>query len=126
VFLKPGGIYFLQFHNPFTQTVDEEGWDGQAYQLKYPYLDGEDLTTHFPHWDVDGPEGSSIRLESPHEFTHTLSTLLNSLVQKGFTFLGLWEWIRPDSDPEPGSWAHFTQVAPPYLSTFWRLMGEID
>jgi hypothetical protein len=39
----------------------------------------------------------------------------------GFILLGMWEWMKPDEDSQPGSWAHYTQVIPPYLSTFWRL-----
>ncbi len=119
--LKPGGIYLLQFANPFVQGVDDDAWDGQAYPLNAPYIDGEDLTARFPYWDVDQPDGTSLRLDSPHEFRHTLSTVLNTLVGNGFILLGLWEWLRPDVNPAPGSWAHYTQVAPPYLETFWRL-----
>jgi len=119
--LKPGGIYFVQFANPFVHSVDEEAWDGEAYPLKYRYLDGEDLTERFPHWDVEQPDGSTIQLDSPHEFCHALSTVLNTLVGQGFIFLGLWEWMRSDENPEAGSWAHFTQVAPPWFSSFWRL-----
>lgn len=119
--LKPEGIYFVQFANPFIQSVDDAGWDGKAYPLKGRYLDGEDLTPQFPHWDVTQPDGSTVKIESPHEFRHTLSTLLNTLVDNGFVLLGLWEWIEKAENPEPGSWNHFTQIAPPYISTFWRL-----
>jgi len=119
--LKPGGIYFLQFANPFIHSVDEEAWDGKAYPLKDLYLEGEDLSLRFTHWDVEQPDGTQAKLTSPHEYRHTLGTLLNTLVSKGFILLGLWEWMRKDENPEPGSWAHFTQVAPPYISTFWRL-----
>jgi SAM-dependent methyltransferase len=118
--LKPGGTYFLQFHNPFVQCVDEDTWNGESYPLKGLYLDGEDMSKSFPHWDVEQPDGTTLRLAGPHEFRHTLSTMLNTLVHSGFILLGLWEWIRSDENPEPGSWAHFTQVAPPYLSTFWQ------
>jgi len=118
--LKPGGIYFVQFHNPFIQSLDNDAWNGEAYPLKGLYLDGEDMSHSFPHWDVEQPDGTTVRLAGPHEFRHTLSTVLNTLVGYGFILLGLWEWIRNDENPEPGSWAHFTQVAPPYLSTFWR------
>ena len=121
--LQPGGIYFLQFANPFVQAIDEDAWDGRAYPLSGFYMDGEDLAERFPHWDVAKPDGSTIKLSSPHEFRHTLSTVMNTLAKDGFIFLGLWEWMRQDENPEPGSWAHFTQVAPPYLSTFWRLEG---
>ena len=119
--LKPGGIYFVQFANPFVHSIDEDAWDGRAYPLKDLYQDGEDLSQRFPHWDVAQPDGSQARLTSPHEFRHTLSMVLNTLVLDGFILLGLWEWMRADDNPEPGSWAHFTQVGPPYISTFWRL-----
>ncbi len=118
--LKPGGIYFLQFANPFVHAVDDEAWDGHAYPLGRPYVDGEDLTRYFPHWDVAQPDGSSVRLTGPHEFRHTLSTVMNHLVGNGFVFLGLWEWMRHDENPEPGSWPHFTQVAPPWFDSFWE------
>jgi SAM-dependent methyltransferase len=121
--LKPGGFYHLFFANPFVQSVDEGGWDGQAYPLKGLYQDGEDLSLAFPTWDVTGPDGSLVKMPGPLEFRHRLSTLLNTLASHGFIFLGLWEWMRSDPDPEPGSWAHFTQVAPPYFDTFWRLQS---
>jgi ubiquinone/menaquinone biosynthesis C-methylase UbiE len=119
--LKLGGIYFLQFANPFAIGVDEEKWDGKSYPLNSLYRDGEDLSQQFAHWDVEKADGTKIKYDSPHEFRHTLSTVLNTLTGSGFILLGLWEWIRPDENPEPGSWAHYTQVMPPYLSTFWRL-----
>lgn len=118
--LKSGGFYFLQFANPFVHSVDEEKWDGNAYPLKDLYLEGEDLSEKFLHWDVTLPDGSHVKLPSPHEYRHLLSTMLNTMVANGFILLGLWEWMRQDENPDPGSWAHFTQVAPPYLSTFWR------
>jgi SAM-dependent methyltransferase len=118
--IKLGGIYLLHFANPFVQGVNDDGWDGKAYPLNAPYLDGEDMTSTYPTWDVEQPDGSNIVLPGPHEYRHTLSTLLNSLAGNGFILLGLWEWMRKDENPQPGSWAHFTQVAPPYLETFWR------
>jgi ubiquinone/menaquinone biosynthesis C-methylase UbiE len=119
--LKPGGIYFLQFANPFVMSVDEEAWDGKAFPLKNRYLDGEDLSVKYPHWDVTQPDGAQVKVDSPHEYRHRLSTVLNSMTQNGFILLGLWEWMREGENPKPGSWVHYTQVAPPYLSTFWRL-----
>ena len=118
--LKPGGIYFLQFANPFTIAVDEEAWDGTAYPLKHPYLDGENITTYFPDWDVTQPDGSKVTVDSPHEFRHTLGTVFNTMVASGFSLLGLWEYLDRTQNPVPGSWPHFLQVAPPWFSTFWR------
>jgi ubiquinone/menaquinone biosynthesis C-methylase UbiE len=119
--LKPGGIYHVAFANPFCQSVDDEGWDGNGYPLQGMYADGEDISQYFPHWNVERPDGTIDKLNSPHEFRHILSTVLNTLAQDGFIFLYLQEWMRHDENPEPGSWAHFTQVAPPWFDSFWKL-----
>ncbi len=119
--LRNNGIYYLQFANPFTMAIDEEKWDGKAYSLRSPYIDGEDLSIQFPTWDVDQPDGSRVKCDSPHEYRHTLGTVLNTMIHNQFTLLGLWEWMKPDVNPAPGSWEHFTQVAPPWFGTFWRL-----
>ncbi len=118
--LKTGGIYFLQFANPFTMGVDEK-WDGNAYPLNGLYIDGEDLSVRFPTWDVDQPDGTLIVCDSPREYRHNLGTVMTTMAGNGFILLGLWEWMKPDENPSPGSWAHFSQVAPPWFSTFWRL-----
>lgn len=119
--LKPGGFYYLSFANPFVHTLDDEAWDGHAYPLHRPYVNGEDMTAYFPHWDVTQPDGTRVQVDSPHEFRHTLSTVLNTMVQNGFIFLYLQEWMMKDKNPEPGSWAHFTQTAPPWFDSFWKL-----
>jgi SAM-dependent methyltransferase len=119
--LKPGGIYFLQFANPFVHSIDNETWDGKCYPLQHLYRDGEDLSDLYPDWDVDQDDGSKVKLLSPHEYRHALSTVINTMTACGFHLLGLWEYMKKDESPEPGSWAHFTQVAPPWFSTFWRL-----
>ncbi len=118
--LKPGGLYFLQFANPFTISVDDK-WDGKAYPLNHVYTEGEDISLIFPQWDVDSPDGTQVKCDSPHEFRHTLGKVLNSLSQRDFKLLGLWEYKDPQENPEPGSWSYFTKVAPPWFSTFWRL-----
>jgi SAM-dependent methyltransferase len=119
--LKPGGYYYLQFANPFVMSVADEGWNGKAYSLLHNYLDGEDLTIYYPHWDVALPDGTQVKLDSPHEFRHTLSTVLNTQVHYGFRLLHLQEWMKTDQNPEPGSWAHFTQIAPPWFDSLWQL-----
>jgi SAM-dependent methyltransferase len=119
--LKPGGIYYMSFANPFVQTLDDEAWDGNAYPFHRPYIDGEDVTIYFPDWDVTQPDGNQVKVASPHEFRHSLSTVLNTMAAKGFIFLYLKEWTLAEDQPEPGSWAHFTQVAPPWFDSFWAL-----
>ena len=122
--LKPSGVYYMQFANPFVQVVDDEAWDGNAYPLVHPYNDGEDVAQYFPHWNVTQEDGSTVNVDSPHEFRHNLSTVLNTMVQNGFVFLHLQEYMLRDENPAPGSWSHFTQVAPPWFDSFWRLKRE--
>ncbi len=122
--LKPGGIYYMQFANPFTHAADDEAWNGQAYPLNRPYTDGEDITAYFPHWDLWQEDGSVMKLTGPHEFRHNLSTVLNTMAQNGFIFLHLNEYMLKDENPEPGTWPHFTQIAPPWFDSFWRLGTE--
>jgi len=119
--LKPGGIYYMQFANPFVHSVDDEAWDGRAYPLNQPYTDGEDLSAYFPHWDVTQEDGTTVKVDSPHEFRHTMSTVLNTMAKNGFVFLHFQEYMLNDENSKPGSWPHFTQVAPPWFDSFWRL-----
>ena len=60
-------------------------------------------------------------LPSPHEYRHTLGTILNCMAGNDFILLGLWERKEKEENPQPGSWAHYAQVIPPWFSTFWRL-----
>jgi SAM-dependent methyltransferase len=119
--LKPGGIYFLQFANPFSIGIDEEKWDGKAYPLASLYIDGEDLSGRFPDWDVRQLDGSSVKQLSPHEYRHNLGTVLNCLAGNQYILLGLWERKEKEDEPLPGSWEHYAKVIPPWFSTFWRL-----
>jgi ubiquinone/menaquinone biosynthesis C-methylase UbiE len=119
--LKPSGIYYMQFANPFTHSVDDEAWDGKAYPLHRLYIDGEDISQYFPHWDVEQEAGVAVKVDSPHEFRHTLSTVLNTMAENGFVFLYLQEYAVEEENLEPGSWAYFTQVSPPWFDSFWRL-----
>ena len=119
--LRPDGIYEVTFANPFTQALDDDSWDGEGYRLRGPYTDGEDVRRYSPIWEVEQSDGSVIAVDRPHEFRHNLSTVLNALVQNGFVLLHLQEWSRQADPLEPGSWPHFTQFAPPWFDSWWRL-----
>jgi SAM-dependent methyltransferase len=119
--LRNAGIYYVAFANPFVQAVDDDSWNGTGYLLRGPYLDGEDISRYCGEWSVAQANGAVIKVDSPHQFRHILSTVLNLLAQNGFVFLHLQEWMRHDERPEPGSWAHFTQDAPQWFDSFWRL-----
>lgn len=116
--LQPGGRYHIQFANPFTQSVDDEAWDGETYLLQHPYIDGFEITRYYPHWDVEDGNGGWVKVESPKEYRHALSTVLNGLISNGFSILHFEEELSKVEEPEPGTWEHFKSVAPPYF-TIW-------
>ena len=119
--LKTEGIYFVTFANPFAQALDGDSWDGTGYRLRGLCTDGEDISHYHPIWEVEQPDGSTINVDRPHEFRHSLSTVLNSLAQNEFVLLQLKEWTRHADPLEPGSWPHFTQAAAPWFDSFWQL-----
>jgi SAM-dependent methyltransferase len=118
--IRPAGRYYLQFANPFTHfSLDEDAWDGKGYPLKYHYVDGQEVTGLNPnwrYWDVRTEEGKRVKVKSPREFRHTLGTVINGLSREGFAILGAWEDDSGDPDAKPGTWEHFTSIAPPWLS----------
>ncbi|HEX6386575.1 MAG TPA: hypothetical protein VF177_18035, partial [Anaerolineae bacterium] len=89
------------------------------------YVDGE-VTFADPHWTIAADDGKQHQVVGPREFRHTLSTLVNGLVARGFVLLGLWEGPPGgDMNAKPGTWEHFIAVVPPWL-TFWaRLRPEV-
>lgn len=119
--LRPGGLYRVAWHNPFTQTVDEEKFTGEGWILKHTYEDGRFLGDLFPEWTVEDDEGGSVALPSPREYVHTLSRMVNTLAGNGFVILHLEEWMSENPDHSPGGWYHWTRVAPPYLQVWARL-----
>lgn len=126
--LRPGGIYRVEFANPFTMMVDQEKWNDEVwspggYPLSYPYEDGFDVTQVFPHWDVQSEDGTWQKIASPREFRHALSTVVNELCALDFRIVHLMETTSSEADPEPGSWEHFMLVAAPYL-TIWARREE--
>lgn len=118
--LRPGGLYQMQWANPFTQSVDDQAWDGETYLLHHPYIDGFETSTYYPTWEIEEDDGRWRQVASPREFRHTLSTVVNQLVANGFLILRLKEALSEEPNPEPGTWEHYKSVAPPYL-TVWAL-----
>lgn len=117
--LSAGGIYYFNCANPFFIGLSEKDWNGQGYALKYPYLDGAEITCLDQDWVYDrNRTNEPIRL--PREYRHTLSTLIGGLVEQGFLILHVSDYtdFHPDLKAEPGTWDHFVSIAPPWLS-FW-------
>jgi len=127
--IRHDGFYRIGIGNPFTfDTVDEEGWNGESYPLKYPYIDGAEVTAYpnWGYWDVETESGETTRIEGPKEFHHNLSTVLNGIIRRGFVILGIWEdQVEGGLNAEPGSWDHYTAFAPPYLHIWARYRPDI-
>lgn len=116
--LRPGGGYYFQWANPFTQSVDDQAWDGETYLLHHPYLDGFETSTYYPTWEIEDEQGGWQTIASPREFRHILSTVVNTLVANDFVIRHLQEARSEVENPEPGTWEHYKSVAPPYLSVW--------
>ena len=115
--IRPGGLYRLQFTNPFIHGTWET-WTGDGYLLAGPYENAE-LQRDNP-WNVaDGQRGVT-PVEGPREFKHTLSTVLNALIGAGLEIGGFWEDADGDATAEPGSWPHFKTHGAPWLTVWSR------
>ena len=114
--LKPGGQYVMQCSNPHRFALKDEIWR-EGYALTKIYKDGE-VFEDDPDWVVEREDGSNIKVRGPREFNHTWATLINGLADHGFAIRHFREWLRTDANAAVGSWAHLTQVLPPYV-TFW-------
>ncbi len=133
--VKPGGVYHLMFHNPFVHGTWKDGcwgsrweahelWKGKGYPLWQPYQEGHRIETDDAHWNYANQEGHAVRIKSPQEFKHTLSTIVNGLLSRGFTILRLDEYAGRDYTAEPGTWEHYISHAPPWLFVWARKMRE--
>ena len=118
--LRSRGVYHTHCANPAYHGLCEEDWNGEGYPIRRPFVDGAEVVYDDPHWDVDDGEGHCTRVVGPHEFRHALSTLVNGLIEAGFSIRGMWEDPLHDASAEPGSWDHFCALAPPYLEIWTR------
>ncbi len=121
--LAPGGLYYVHFANSFAMLVNDDAWDGKAYPVQYPYVDGFNINILFPNWTVTAADGTVQEIEGPQEYLHFLSTIVNTLIGNRFQILGLWEELTPHPHPAPGTFEHFMSVCPPYLM-IWARKGE--
>jgi SAM-dependent methyltransferase len=119
--LRPGGLYYTHFCNPAFAGLAERDWNGEGYVLRKPFVEGTPIEYEDATWEIW--EGDRlIRVEGPHEFRHSLASVVGGLIERGFTLLDLRENAdAADPEAEPGSWAHFCAVAPPYLELWARL-----
>lgn len=118
-----GGHYYLMCANPSFSGLTHHAWNGEGYVLRQPYADEAVVSYPDQDWVYErAAHGQPIR--EPVEYRQTLGRIVNSLIGEGFTLTFLSETGNgADSDVadlRPGSWAHFTSVAPPWLEFVWR------
>jgi SAM-dependent methyltransferase len=117
---RVGGSYGFNCANPFLAGLTAHDWDGTGYPLSRPYLDGAEINYADEPWVFRG-ERPRESILGPREYRHTLSTLINGLVEQGFAITHLAEENlgTPDVSAAPGTIEHFTAIAPPWLG-FWN------
>jgi ubiquinone/menaquinone biosynthesis C-methylase UbiE len=114
--LKAGGSYQVNFANPFGMGIRQESWNGEGYVLKEPYSTKAEITYADQDWIYN--KNKSEPIPQPKEYRHSLSDLINGLINLGFVIRHISdsESINPELKSEPGSWDHFVAYAPPWLS----------
>ncbi len=116
-----GGRTRISFTNPYVHGV----WNhptGDGFLLSRPYIDGAEVNEEDMSWTFSDPAGRPRKVEGPREFRHSLSTIMNCMIQAGLRIDGFWEHLRREASPEKGSWSHFETIAPPWL-TLWATKG---
>ena len=114
--IKTDGIYYFSFANPFTMGISQIDWYGEGYLLKKPYVSKAEIIYDDQNWVYDKTENEPI--PRPKEYRHTLSELINGLIDLDFLIRNVSdnEDMHPDLKSEPASWDHFVAFAPPWLS----------
>jgi ubiquinone/menaquinone biosynthesis C-methylase UbiE len=114
--LRTGGLYRFNCANPFTMGMERNSWNGEGYVLKNAYFSNDEITYNDQDWVYDKNKHEPI--PNPIEYRHSLSNLINGLVDSGFEILNVSDKsdMYPDQSAEPKSWDHFIAFAPPWLS----------
>jgi ubiquinone/menaquinone biosynthesis C-methylase UbiE len=124
--IKSGGIYYLMFHNPFVHGSWRDGcwgsrwdkkelWHGKGYPIWQSYKEGVEIKTEDPNWNLISKDGEIIKIKSPQEFRHTLSTVFNGVITRGFEIIKFDEYTSEDPHSEPGTWEHYVSCTAPWL-----------
>jgi len=131
--IKSGGIYYLMFHNPFVHGSWKTGcwggkwnkselWNGIGYPIWQPYKDGYKIKTADPTWNFTNSDGKKIKIKSPQEFKHTLSTIMNGLIKRGFNIIKFDEYKNDDLNSKPGTWEHYVSFTAPWFFLWAKKM----
>lgn len=114
--LRIGGLYRFSCANPFMMGLEQNSWNGEGYVLKKAYFGDAQITYSDQDWVYD--KNTHEPIPKPIEYRHTLSDLINGLIDSGFTILSVSDKsdMYPDQHAQPKSWEHFTAFAPPWLN----------
>jgi ubiquinone/menaquinone biosynthesis C-methylase UbiE len=82
--LRVRGIYHFMCVNPFFIGLGGKDWSGSGYALNRPYVDGAEITYEDEIWIYRG-ENPDEPIRKCKEYRHTLSTLVNGLIEQGFS-----------------------------------------
>ena len=122
--LRPGGKYKVSWANPFYHGMEDHQWTGRGYPICRAYVDGGEIVYDDPCWGVTDRDGNVRQVPGPREWRHALGAVVNGMIARGFTILGLWEHgDTPDGDAEPGTWDHYQFFCPPWM-TIWGKLGD--
>jgi len=124
--LRPGGIYHMGCHNPFTHGLYEGDYSGDGYVLRQPYVDGVGVHFADPYWDIDDQGDEGLRVLGPKEFRHGLGAMVDAFTELGFVIRRVSELEAGpgDANAQPGSWEHYKAIAPPYLALWMVCEGD--
>ena len=118
-YLKPGGVFLLVESHPFMWVFDDES---EELKQRYSYWHSDEPLS----WEEDGTyadEKAKVTNKKSYEWQHTVSDILNALINAGLTIdeIGeypelVWgyvpaskrvdkEWFRIPGDPLPQCWS---------------------
>ena len=89
-FLKPGGFFYIAEIHPFSMVFDNETKDIKDLQIYYNYFyDPEPM-----EFTADGSYGSDVKIEpkKEYEWAHSMSDIINSLIEAGLRIVFLNEY----------------------------------
>jgi hypothetical protein len=91
--------------------------------VRRPYRGGSKLVYEDQPWVYERAAGAGPPIPPPREYVHTLSGLVDGLIGSSFVIYTISDTtdVNPDPEAAPGTWDHFTAVAPPWL-TFWAVL----
>jgi hypothetical protein len=120
-----GSIYYFNCANPCFAGLMVQEWNGRGYPLYRPYADGVEIRYADESWVFRG-EMPKEAINGPVEYKHTVSTLINGLIEQGFVIRRVEEEFlgKPDISAGPGSTEHFSAIAPPWLRFWAEFKGQ--